>query len=500
MHDAHSPAPLPSDAPLPVEAGRSWGGLKKALFPFFFVYAVLYVLPFPLDELLSLTASTAGLFGDEAGAAVGARLKPAFDAVKVYEAEWKDAAVRWAGERLLAPPYKITVGPAGSGDTTWNYVELACYGIVAAAIGFVWAVLGRRSTGYPRCAAFLVRLVRWKLLMTMLGYGLAKLVPLQMTGSAGFDRVLVSYADSSPMGLVWRFMGYSAGYQIFTGAGETLGGVLLAFRRTTTLGAAVCIAVLSNVVALNYFYDVPVKLYSTHLLVAALAVFALGARRVFRAFVLNRPVAPEPLPPLCGSRAVDRVATALKTLALGLALTTGVMGGLDAYRTRVVEDRAPAPFYGIHDVVSILRDGKELPLPEAADERWQRVGIERGDSAALMMWSGRRRYVGFKPDVARGVVDVVSFPQRGAGSRPSSVPSSGPASGPASAPASAPTGRPASPPPETWTFATPEPGVVDLRGRLDGHDYEVRLKAADLSRYPLVSRKFRWINEYPDHR
>jgi hypothetical protein len=496
MHDATPPAPLSSDASSPTDAGASWGGLKKALFPFVFVYAVLYVLPFPFDELLSLTASTAGLFGDEAGAAVGARLKPAFDVVRDYEAEWKDGVVRWAGERLLSPPYKITVGPAGSGDTTWNYVELECYGMVSAALGLIWAVLGRRSKGYPRCAAFLVRLVRWKLLMTMLGYGLAKLVPLQMTGSVGFDRVLVSYADSTPMGLVWRFMGYSAGYQIFTGAGETLGGVLLAFRRTTTLGAAVSVAVLSNVVALNYFYDVPVKLYSTHLLVAACAVFALGARRMFRGFVLNRPVDPEPLPPLFGSRAVDRVATASKTLALGLALTTGIAGGLDAYRERVVESRAPAPFYGIHDVVSILRDGKDLPLPESADERWQRVGVERGDSAALAMWSGRRRFVGFKPDVARGVVEVTSFQPRGATSRPTSSPMSAPAS----APASAPTDRAAPPMTEIWTFTVPEPGVVDLRGRLDGHDYEVRLKAADLNRYPLVSRKFRWINERPDHR
>lgn len=41
---------------------------------------------------------------------------------------------------------------------------------------------------------------------------------------------------------------------------------------------------MTNVFALNLFYDVPVKLFSGHLLLAALLLLALDARRLLAAF------------------------------------------------------------------------------------------------------------------------------------------------------------------------------------------------------------------------
>lgn len=64
-------------------------------------------------------------------------------------------------------------------------------------------------------------------------------------------------------------MGYSRTYTIFAGAGEVIGGVLLFFRRTTTLGALILCGVLANVVALNFSYGIPVKIFSSLLLLLA---------------------------------------------------------------------------------------------------------------------------------------------------------------------------------------------------------------------------------------
>jgi len=52
--------------------------------------------------------------------------------------------------------------------------------------------------------------------------------------------------------------------------GRGWGGMLLLFRRTVTLGAIASAAALLNIVLLNFCYDVPVKLYSAHLLLMAL--------------------------------------------------------------------------------------------------------------------------------------------------------------------------------------------------------------------------------------
>ena len=68
------------------------------------------------------------------------------------------------------------------------------------------------------------------------------------------------------MGLLWTFMGASAPYQMLAGLAEVTCGMLLFWRRSRLLGALLAIGVMGNVVALNYCYDVPVKLFSTELL------------------------------------------------------------------------------------------------------------------------------------------------------------------------------------------------------------------------------------------
>src|SRR5947199_10310512 len=83
-------------------------------------------------------------------------------------------------------------------------------------------------------------------------------------------------------------MGYSTPYTIFTGVGEVIGGVLLFFRRTTTLGALIICGVMANVVALNFSYDVRVKVFSSLLLFLTIFLLVPDLRRLMNIFVLNR--------------------------------------------------------------------------------------------------------------------------------------------------------------------------------------------------------------------
>jgi hypothetical protein len=99
----------------------------------------------------------------------------------------------------------------------------------------------------------------------MITYGVLKVIELQFSPPTP-DRLIQTYGESSPMGLIWTLMGFSSLYCFFGGAGEVLGGLLLSLRRTTLLGALVCIGVLANVVMINLSFDVPVKLFSSHLL------------------------------------------------------------------------------------------------------------------------------------------------------------------------------------------------------------------------------------------
>jgi len=102
-------------------------------------------------------------------------------------------------------------------------------------------------------------------------YGFSKVFPLQMQLS--LPDMVERWGDFSPMGALWSFMGASKPYTILAGSAEALAGLLFLFHRTTLLGAMISFGVMFDVAALNYCYDVPVKLYSTNLVL--ISVFLL---------------------------------------------------------------------------------------------------------------------------------------------------------------------------------------------------------------------------------
>jgi hypothetical protein len=113
-----------------------------------------------------------------------------------------------------------------------------------------------------------------------------KLVPLQF-GSLRLAEMVQPIGEQSPMGLLWRFMAASPAYTMFTGFAEVLAASLLLFRRTAMLGAFLCAGVMANVVALNFCYDVPVKLFSSRLLLMSLFLLAPDVRRLCHFFILQ---------------------------------------------------------------------------------------------------------------------------------------------------------------------------------------------------------------------
>jgi uncharacterized membrane protein YphA (DoxX/SURF4 family) len=154
-----------------------------------------------------------------------------------------------------------------------------------------WSLVQRAPVRHGKLLDFLQLFVRLMLGQILLSYGIIKLFGAQFPAPAE-DRLMSTYGESSPMGLMWTFIGASLPYQVFGGALETLGGLLLAFRRTRLIGALVTCTVMSNVFVLNLCYDVPVKLYSGELLAMAVFLAALDWRRVLSMFVLNRATPP----------------------------------------------------------------------------------------------------------------------------------------------------------------------------------------------------------------
>src|SRR5215831_3913881 len=198
------------------------------------------------------------------------------------------AVVFWVSATLFGvDTSKLVYSGSGSGDKTYDWVLAFCVLVFAVAGTAVWSVLDRRRGDYSRLHKWFYLGLRFAVGSQLLLYGMLKLVPLQMPFPS-LSRLVEPYGNFSPMGVLWYSIGASPGYEMFVGSAEAFGGILLFFPRTALFGAMVCLADVIEVFMLNMMYDVPVKLFSFHLIVMCLVLLAPEIRRIGRFFFSDR--------------------------------------------------------------------------------------------------------------------------------------------------------------------------------------------------------------------
>ena len=380
--DAHEPRPILDPAAEGDEevrepdSGEPSPLLTRWLTRFAIVYVLVYMAPFPLTLLFNL--GRVPLVGDIPG------LMAVVGWVVGLHGQVMTPLVGWVGSTVFG--VEATLAGTGSGDRTFNWVDLVVDLALAVILSVVWAMAARRRRVGGRTLDFSRVLARYYLGTTMLVYGWVKLFPLQFA-LPGPDRLIQSYGDSSPMGLAWTFLGGSMGYQMFAGLCELIGGYLLFWRRTALLGALASAAVLANVVAINVFYDVPVKLFSSHLLLIAIFIMAPDVPRLVGLFGFGLPTTGRRSVPFWDrdGRARIRGLWAVHLVFVAVLTSFHVSDNLAASRTRGVLAE-PHTLAGVYRVESFERAG--LSGPEVPDrERWVRVGLNPFSAVGTVQWA-----------------------------------------------------------------------------------------------------------------
>jgi uncharacterized membrane protein YphA (DoxX/SURF4 family) len=329
------------------QGAGNWPVVQRIAFWFVFLYLVLYNLPFPFG-MLPHTVRVA----------------------QEYESLWLKL-VPWIGTHVLHLNYEIATSTNCSSDTTYDFAKVLCFLTLAGVNSILWSFADPKHANYQRLHDWLRLYVRLSVGAAILYYGATKIFLVHFP-PPNLYKLLEPLGDYSRMSLLWTFMGTSRSYTVFAGCVQMLGGALLFVPRLTTLGALINLTVFSNIFALNLAYDVPVKLYSFHLVLQCLFLLLPDARRLVGFFLLNHSVAE---PPYMGLFTRPR----LNTVALLVQLMLGgVLVSMLLYRTHDYENRhfrtaARPPFYGIWIVDEFTFSGKELP-PVVSDEvRWLRV-------------------------------------------------------------------------------------------------------------------------------
>jgi len=287
--------------------------------------------------------------------------------------------VGWFGHTVM----RLDGSPNDSG-AQWAIAQQIVAVLVAVAIAAVWSLASRRRE-YRRSYGWFRIALRYYVAIIMLVYGGFKVIESQFPPLT-IDQLVQPLGNLAPMGLLWSFMGYSAVYASFTGLGETIGALLLFFRRTTTAGALILVAVLSNVALLNYTFDVPVKQLSSNLLLAAMVLALPDLRRLLDVFVLNRPTEPVDLT-FDIPRWLCRVRRFLKPVVIVVATSGPLVFSFFVHR-RMHERPA---LFGFYEVAEFVRDGTPVAPILAEPERWRSVVFGRPGAVSIRFMSDRIR-------------------------------------------------------------------------------------------------------------
>ncbi|WP_163864027.1 hypothetical protein [Myxococcus eversor] len=437
-------APVPVAPVTPAPEPAPWSLATRVAFRFVFAYVIIQGFAFPLDALpfIGTTLSTA--------------ISDAWERV-----------VPWVYRHVVGGQ-ELSTATSGSGDKAFDYAQTGLFLALALIVASAWSFIDRHRTRYVKARDFLRVYVRYLLATTMLSYGLAKVFKSQFPFPS-VERLTQPVGELSPMGLLWTFMGYSPGYNLFTGGAEVLGALLLFSRRTTTLGSLVVIGVMSNVVALNFFYDVPVKIYSTQLLLYAVLLLLPDLRRLADVLVLNRATQPVTLAtPFTFSTRTTWALLGVKLLFIGWMLHSHASRTMEGYAKW--GDGSPIPpLYGLYEVESFTRAGTEVPPRMGDTTRWRSFAIGRRSRLTLRKMDDSTQRFQVTVSVADRTLVLADSPAADAKKT-------------------------------TLTLEQPDAEHLVIQGTFEGAPVDVRARKVDTSKLQLLSRGFHWVQEAPFNR
>lgn len=415
-----------------------WSVAHKLIFYFCFLFFGLNTFPFPLDFI-----------GE-----------PVYNLIEKF---WTPI-INLLGNIFLDLD-EITVRPNGSGDTTWNWLQELTILIIASLGSIVWLIAARSRVNHEKLAYWLRIYLRYYLAATMLSYGLVKVFPLQF-GTITTYRLYERLGEMSPMGLLWTFMAYSKGYQLFGGLMEVVAGLLLLFRRTTTLGALLSAGVMLNVFMMNLFFDVPVKIFSFWLMLIGIYLLSADAKRLWQFFVLNEPTQATQEIKVFADKKWFRIGRiVLKVLFIGITFIAQFYSNWQA--------AAPvsAPKSAIYGPYKVEKFERNNVVSETDTLRLQEVFIDRRGATDMIYVTnedGLRKRVNFTLDSTKHIIRMNDY---------------------------------AAPITDTtqyvFTYTQSDSEKLFLKGKIKNDSIRVAMKKMKPRNFLLTTRGFHWVNEVP---
>jgi hypothetical protein len=379
-----------------------------------------------------------------------------------YPSQLLEIIIPWIGKHILHLSQEITDFTNGSGDTTYDYVVIFTLATTALLGTIIWSVLDRKKNNYVKLYYWLTVAVRFYIGLLLIQYGLLKIIKLQFP-SPNFVRLSQNYGDSSPMGLAWTFLGFSKGYNLFMGIIE-VSSILLLFRRTMTFGAIITLTSTINIMAVNYFFDVPVKILSTALVIMTIFLLLNNIKQLLLFFFTGESVSLSVIKaPELNKKwlRIAKLSFKLLLISFSIIYTFNILFN----RGKERGDFAPKPkLYGLYNVYLYKHNNDTIPPLITDSVRWSQFIIDReGYATVRSMTSKQTRFTTIIDTVSRKIQLT---------SRDSTI---------------------------NYLFAYEylKPDKLILKGSIKNDSLSLVMTRKKIEDYLLMNRGFHWINETP---
>jgi len=271
-------------------------------------------------------------------------------------------------------PHVIHVSDWGiSSFLGWGLALLV--GVIGAVI---WGIIDKGKTkNYDGLYYWLRVLLRFRLGIGLIGYGIIKLFPVQIPHPTLSD-LHTAYGDFLPWKIYYLSTGVSSAlYEQTLGAIEIAAGLLLFFRRTAIVGAGIATAVLTNIVLANFAYQLGEHVYSFYLLLISVVIISYDVTRLYNLLVKERLAIADYYQPTFGS--MRKIRYGIKLMVLLFILSYGALTYAAYHKSNwpFPDSKGLPNAYGVYNVREFKINDSLLPYSATDTTRWQDVVFEK---------------------------------------------------------------------------------------------------------------------------
>jgi hypothetical protein len=267
------------------------------------------------------------------------------------------------------------------GSSLLGYANWIITLLISTGIGLIWtwiAKLRKKERREYNTLYYWVRaVVRYRAAIGIIGFGFTKVLPVQMPYPS-LGLLTSDFGDFTAQKIYWLSIAIVPWYQVFAGVVELAAGVLLLFRKTTTLGAVLLFGALADIVYVNFAYDGGVHVYSSYFVLLAAFLMVHDLPKLYDLFIRERFTVPYRFVPafpawLNGFRTTVKLAVFVVFIGLFFYLQL-INFWYDPYKQPAV--KGLAELRGNYAVEEFRINNQLIPPGPDDTTRWQQATFE----------------------------------------------------------------------------------------------------------------------------